>query len=153
MIGSSIFLDRVGVIDTAPPPDEQRLFDDALDIDTGEAILFSASAHYAGCLVSTGDKRSLRALATLPNAQPIIDRLAGRVICFEQIVLRIIDRFGFDLVRSKVVPASDCDTALRAAFGSGLEATEESVRHCLAAYIGYLRDETGPLLINDCEPF
>jgi hypothetical protein len=84
------FLDQIGVIDTVPPPDEQRLFDDALDIDTGEAILFSASVHYAACLIATGDKRSLRALAALPNAEVIIDRMAGRVICFEQIVMRII---------------------------------------------------------------
>ena len=34
------FLDKVGVIHSAPPADEQRLFDGALDIDTGEAILF-----------------------------------------------------------------------------------------------------------------
>ena len=34
------FLDRVGVIDVAPPPEEQQLFNDALEIDTGEAILF-----------------------------------------------------------------------------------------------------------------
>ena len=71
------------------------------------------------------------------------------MICFEQIVMRIINRFGFDHVRSRIVPASDCDTALRAAFGSGLEATEESVMHCLTAYVEYLRHETGPLLIND----
>lgn len=78
------FLDKVGVIDAVPPADEQRLFDDAMDIDTGEAILFSASAHYAMCLIATGDKRSLRALARLANAESIIDRIAGRVICFEQ---------------------------------------------------------------------
>ena len=36
----SSFLSKVGVIDTMPPPDEQKLFDDAFDIDTGEAILF-----------------------------------------------------------------------------------------------------------------
>jgi len=143
------FLDQVGVIDTVPPPDEQRLFEDAFDIDAGEAILFSASAHYAGCLIATGDKRSLRALATLPNAGKIIDRVAGNVICFEQIVMRIIDHSGFDLVRSKVVPASDCDTVLRVAFGSGLEATEESVIRCFTAYVEHLRNETGPLLIND----
>ena len=147
------FLDRIGVIDTVPPPDEQRLFDDALDIDTGEAILFSASAHYAACLIATGDKRSLRALAALPNAELIIDRMAGRVICFEQIVMRIIQQSGFNVVRSRVVPACDCDTVLRAAFGSGLEATEETVMRCLTVYTQYLRDETGPLLINDSHAF
>jgi hypothetical protein len=145
------FLDQVGVIDTLPSPTEQLLFEDSLDIDAGEAILFSASAHYAGCLIATGDKRSLRALATLPNAEPIIDRVAGRVICFEQILMRVIGHTGFDLVRNRVVPVCDCDIVLRVAFGSGLDATEESVMRCLEIYTGYLRDETGALLINDRE--
>ena len=88
-------------------------------------------------------------MASLPNAERIIDRVAGSVICFEQIVMRIIQSSGFDLVRTRVVPACDCDTVLRAAFGSGLEATEETVMRCLTVYTTYLREETGPLLIND----
>lgn len=143
------FLANVGEISTVPPPDEQQLFDDVLDIDTGEAILFSAWANYAECVIATGDKRSLRALASLPNAEQIVARIAGHVICFEQIVMRIIDHSGFDLVRSRVIPTCDCDTVLRVAFGSGLEATEESVRRSLTVYTGYLRNETGPLLIDD----
>ncbi len=52
-----------------------------------------------------------------------------------------------EAVRDRVVPACDCDTVLRAAFGSGLTATEENVRHSLTAYTDHLRQETGPLLI------
>ncbi|MFM9959987.1 MAG: hypothetical protein ACKV2Q_02040 [Planctomycetaceae bacterium] len=143
------FLNSVGVIDVVPTPEEQQLFEDALDIDSGEAILFSASAFYSGCIIATGDKRSLRALIKLPNAEKIVERLSRRVLCFEQIVLRCIEHSGFELVRSRAVPASDCDTALRAAFGSGLEATEETVRQCLTAYTEHLRSETGPLLADD----
>ena len=123
-------------------------FDDALDIDTGEAVLFSASAHYTGCILATGDKRCLRTLLGLPDAEQIVSRLARRVICFEQIVLRIVDRSGFELVRDRVFPACHCDTALRAAFGSGLSATEENVSRTLAAYTSHLRAETGPLLVD-----
>ena len=63
--------------------------------------------------------------------------------------MRCIDHVGFDLVRSRVIPTSDCDTALRVAFGSGLEATKESVTHCLLSYTEHLRNETGPLLVDD----
>ena len=143
-----LFLANVGVISVTPPPDEQLLFDDALDIDSGEAILFAASAHYADCVIATGDKRCLRALSCLPNAERIIARISGRVICLEQIVMRIIDRFGFEVVRDRVIPVCDCDTVLRVAFGSGLMATEENVRRCLTVYTGYLRNETGVLLID-----
>ena len=74
--------------------------------------------------------------------------MAGRVICFEQTLLRIIDRIGFDLVRTRVVPARNCDTALRAVFGSGLEATEATVRAGLASYIADLQGQTGDLLVG-----
>ena len=142
------FLASVGEISITPSPEEQQLFDDAFDIDAGEAILFSASAHYADCVIATGDKRCLRALASLRNAERIIARVGGHVICLEQILMRIIDRFGFELVRNKLVPGCDCDTVLRIAFGSGLSATEEGVRRCLTVYTGYLRKETGALLID-----
>lgn len=142
------FFANVGVISVVPPPDEQQLFDDAFDIDSGEAILFSASAHYANCIIATGDKRCLRALSCLPNGERIIARVEGRVICLEQIVTRIIDRFGFEVVRDRVFPVCECDTVLRAAFGSGLMATEENVRHSLTAYTDHLRKETGLLLID-----
>jgi hypothetical protein len=74
--------------------------------------------------------------------------MAGRVICFEQTVLRVIDGVGFDLVLERVVPARHCDTALRAVFGSGLEATEVGVRAGLRSYIDDLRKQTGRLLLE-----
>jgi hypothetical protein len=143
------FLASVGEISETPSEEEQRLFDDALDVDPGEAVLFSASAHFPDCLIATGDKRSLRALSSLANAEGIIVRLAGHIICFEQIMVRIINQTGFDLVRTRVVPTCDCDTVLRVAFGSGLEATEDGVRRSLAVYTEYLRNETGVLLVGD----
>lgn len=143
------FLKKVGVINHVPAPEEQRLFDDALDIDPGEAVLFSASAHFPDCRIATGDKRCLRALSKLPSAELIVQRVAGRVICFEQIVTCIINQSGYPVVRKNVVPASDCDTVLRVAFGSGLDATEEGVRRCLSKYTQYLRDETGGLLVPE----
>jgi hypothetical protein len=145
----SSFLGQVGVITAAPPLDEQKLFEDAIDIDTGEAILFSAMSHYPGCLLATGDKRCLRALASLPNAEHIVARMSGNVICFEQLMTRIIDHTGFAVFRTRVIPACDCDTVLRVAFGSGLEATEEGVRRTFEVYTQDLRQGTGSLLVVD----
>ncbi|HZZ74104.1 MAG TPA: hypothetical protein VFE24_17760 [Pirellulales bacterium] len=140
------FLDNAGVLDARPSPDDQKLFEDALDIDPGEAILFSATAHFSDFLVATGDKRCLRALHGLSHAERIRARVAGRIICFEQILSRIISCSGFGHVRTKLVPACGCDTVLRVAFGSGLNATEESVTRCLTIYTEHLRRETGSLL-------
>lgn len=63
--------------------------------------------------------------------------------------MRVIDDIGVDAARAKIVPAANCDTALRAAFGSGLEATEANVRSSLAAYVAELRETTGGLLVLD----
>lgn len=141
------FLDRVQVINAVLPPEEQQLFDDILGIDAGEAVLFSATALFPDFLLATGDKNSLRALSANAACQSVCQRLAGKVICFEQIVVRIMDRFGFPVVRDKVVPVRACDTALRAVFGSGLDATEENVRAGLDSYISDLRRQTGGLLL------
>jgi hypothetical protein len=69
------------------------------------------------------------------------------VICFEQVLCRVIARFGFNHVLCKVVPVLDCDTALRAAFGSGFDSTESNTLACLRSYIDELRELSIDLLI------
>ena len=142
------FFAAVREIEVTPSADEQRAFDDLQGVDAGEAVLFSASAHYPGSLLTTSDKRSLTALVAAPDpvCVTVCGRLAGRVVCFEQVVLRLIDQFGFDLVHARVAPARDCDTALRIVFGSGLTAAEQGVRDGLGSYINDLRGRTGGLL-------
>lgn len=144
----SLFFEKTSEINTTPSPAEQQLFEDAIGIDAGEAILFSATANFSDLLVATGDKKSLRALQLLPNADVIRLRMSGRVICFEQIIHLIIKSEGFDLVRDRVVPCCDCDTVLRCAFGSGMDATEDVVLGCLLSYTNHLRNETGSLLCD-----
>jgi hypothetical protein len=142
------FLESVQIIPWTPPPDEVLLFEDTMGIDIGESLLYSVTAVIdEDYMVATGDKVSLRALANTPECQPIVDRLAGHVVCLEQIVLRCITCSGFSTVKKKVVPARGCDTALRAIFGSGLTAAVPAVREGLNSYIDDLRSSTGGLLM------
>ncbi|MGO8671963.1 MAG: hypothetical protein ACLQVD_11430, partial [Capsulimonadaceae bacterium] len=99
-------------------------------------------------LVATGDKRSQRALATAPGCESICDRMAGNVICLEQTIVRLIDAIGFETVLERIVPVRECDTAIKAAFGSGLRAENNNVLLSLSARIKELRAETGSLLID-----
>lgn len=140
------FLSRVQVIDWQPPPDEIRLFEDTLGIDQGEAVLYASTATLNDFIVVTGDKVSLRALASNPNCNRIVNRLTGHVLCLEQIIQKCIDQIGFDMVKDKVVPARACDKALTAIFGSGLIAKAASVDEGLTSYINDLRSNTGKLL-------
>jgi hypothetical protein len=117
-------------------------------IDSGEAVLFSVAGQYDQYLVATGDKVSLRALASTETCREIAIRVSGHVICLEQIIKRIIQRSGFAHVRGKVIPATSADTALRAVFGSGLEAVEPEVVATLDRYIQELRSLPIDLLVS-----
>lgn len=144
------FFRAVRVIQAEPSPEESAAFNDVLKIDPGEAILFAATSEYPEAVVATGDKQSLVALSSAEGETcvRVRERMAGRVICFEQTMLRVIDGSGFDFVLERVVPARQCDTVLRSVFGSGLAATEVGVREGLQNYIGDLRKRTGKLLIE-----
>lgn len=118
-------------------------------IDIGEAALFSAIPAYHGSILATGDKVSLRAIAGLPEAKPFVEsQLNGRVICFEQIILRIIKIKDFEYVKQKIVPCLDFDTAIRSAFGSRMDSTLDNVDRSLNSTISHLRKETGLILIE-----
>jgi len=141
------FLESVRELDVVGSPEELQLLAEVDGIDAGEAVLFSATMRFDHYLLATGDKNSLRAVASAPACQPIALRLCGHVICLEQIVTRVIHHFGFAYGKDKIVPARSCDTALRAAFGSGDAATESHVLATLEGYINELRSLTIDLLV------
>jgi hypothetical protein len=133
------FLASVREINVPGLSEELQLLAGVDDIDPGEAVLFTATAQFDQYLLATGDKNSLRALASTSVCRPIAQRLCGHVICFEQIIKRVIQHCGFSYVQDKVIPARACDTALRVAFGLGSDATEASVLATLDSYINELR--------------
>ena len=146
------FLGSVQEINTYSEEDHQLLesLDDSVGIDPGEIVLLSATAIHSDYFLLTGDKRCLRAVISRPGCADIARRIRGKVVCFEQIICRIIDHFGFDHVKSKVLPALHTrDTALRAAFGSGIHATEDNTRSCLRSYIDELRSLPIDLLSSE----
>lgn len=117
-------------------------------IDPGEMILISATRDEECFYLATGDKRCLTALAAAPELTEIKQRLLRRVICLEQLILRLINTQGFDEVLTKVLPAREYDTALKAIFGSGERSTQENVMLALEAYIEDLRRKTEGLLVD-----
>lgn len=144
------FIGSVREIEDYSAADHQMLeaLDDSVEIDPGEIVLLSATAGLDNYLLLTGDKRCLRAVATCPECIDIARRIQGKVVCFEQVIYRVIDYSGFEHVRSKVVPVMQvCDTALRAAFGSGMYATWANVAARLESDIAEIRGYGIDLLI------
>lgn len=140
------FQQRVGEIPAASN-ELLLVFEDLPAIDAGEAQIFASACESPGVLVVTGDKRSIGSLANDAACDTIAQSLAGRVVCFEQVVKKVITTRGFDYAKRRIVPAVDCDTALRAIFGMGLDAEEGNVMRALDSYIEHLRGTSGSLLM------
>ena len=144
------FLDSVQDIVTSPDENEMIALTEQPRIDTGEVVLFSVCPRIPNSFIATGDKRSLTGLAEASKSHPICSnlytRLTGRIICFEQIVLRILDHCGFEMVRTRLISGRESDKVLAILLGSGLDASEASVRAGLESYIDNLREESGTLL-------
>jgi hypothetical protein len=127
---------------------ELELLSSVPDIDTGEALLYASTYALQEFWLLTGDKRSLAALAEAPNCQAIVARLSGKVICLEQIIVHILRSHPFEMVLNKVVPARECDTAIKVAFGSGNQTELSRAIDTLDEYIRELHAKTGNLLRN-----
>lgn len=143
------FLTAVGECTEAPPTDDDALVN-VSNLDAGEAILFVQAASTDGAILLTGDKRSIQAVATAPECAEIANRLAGRVLCLEQVVLRIVDTLGFETVKLRIVNSSalELDTAIHAAFGSRMQAMEHNACGGLERRVQTLADTTGNLLAS-----
>lgn len=92
------------------------------DVDVGELLLAFEAMRHPNFILTTGDKRFLKALSQIPELADVHKAMMGRVICFEQAIAQLIKIKGFEVIRDKVTPARECDVALKAAFGSGLSA-------------------------------
>lgn len=117
-------------------------------IDPGERLLISATRNEPAFYLITGDKRCLKALAAASQLAEIRQRLQGRVICLEQVILKLIEVQGFYEVLNKLLNGREYDKALASIFGSGERATEENVLLGLLAYIEDLQRETEGLLAS-----
>ena len=62
------------------------------------------------------------------NCAILAEILAGRLYSFEHVLTRILDRFGFDVIRQRLIDGRESDTVLRLALGSGLDASESKPR-------------------------
>ena len=129
------FLGSATELASAMNEDDQAILNKVVGIDQGEALFFSAASRDPDSVLFTGDKRSLRALASAPTCAEIVARLRSRVVCFEQVVVIAIRELGFGAVRDRALGALGSDRVLQSAFGSGAAATEANVTAALRAYV------------------
>jgi hypothetical protein len=141
-------VEQCQLIDDPPINEELQILQQIEGIDPGEGVLIVATQPEPSFYLMTGDKRCLEALATAPQLVGVRQRLEGRVVCLEQLILRLIETQEFSKILTLVLPAREYDTALRAVFGSGERATRDNVLLGLREYIQDLRSKTEGLLVD-----
>lgn len=104
-----------------------------LELDSGESQLLAILTCRGYRLLVTGDKRAIKAMATI--APQIAN---GRVLCLEQLVARILATVEFDSVRARVCREPRVDQAVTICFGCGQSSIQ--VEEALQAIGSYVRD-------------
>lgn len=107
------------------------------DVDDGETLLFSLLAEEKSWLLTTGDKRCLRAIAKAPELEPVRQVVAQRVICLETLIGLLIEAYGIEGIAKAFTSVRDCNVTLSVLFSSGEATTAE---HCLAGIESHLRN-------------
>lgn len=109
---------------------EQEMLDGGMD--PGEALLFAEAEHTKGTVV-TGDKRAIRDYAGLSN---VTQRSRVKVICWEQLLLRVYETQGVERLRAGCCVGISCDKLLSLAFSSGLATGEDHALECIRSFLG-----------------
>lgn len=116
-------------------------------LDAGEVTLIAMLCSDPHALLVTGDKRALRAL-TAPGLEDLVERIAGRILCLEQVLLSTLDRMGAGALAAAIEPHRELDSAVRCAVPLASHAVELEVRTGLGSYINDLRAQA-PLLLYE----
>jgi hypothetical protein len=120
-----------------------------LELDGGESQLLAIVAMRNFHCLLTGDKRAITAMATVAMALA-----AGRILCFEQLMARIVAAVGADAVRPRVCGEPQVDRALTACFGCARDAVPHAdVVDGLDSYVGHLERTAPGVLMRDAGPY
>ncbi|HET6251630.1 MAG TPA: hypothetical protein VFE47_28350 [Tepidisphaeraceae bacterium] len=151
------FIKGIKVINNADP-DEQVILQNAEAtyqnrverIDGGEQTLFIATKVLTVSIIVTHDKKALRTLANDSSCTGIYERVKGRVLCFEQLVIMMIDQIGYKKIQSKIGPRCEYDDAMRVCFANGKpDFAESDCKTWLNDYINKLVSAAPGLVRSD----
>jgi len=134
---------RVPALQATPNVDLLQQLIDVVDIDDGEAILYALLAETPFYLLTTNDKRAMRAIATATPFQAVRKSVSGRIICLETVLLRLVEQDGVAAVAQALVPVTPDNTLLRVCFSPGNLANPQECTHALHRYLQALTDQVG----------
>jgi len=138
-----------------PTPDEQDMAADleltaqrlGINLDSGESQLCAMLVYRVLPLLLTGDKRAIKAMERLVNADNRLVAICGKVRCLEQLVLDALANWDNAAFRKAVCSEPEVDKALAICFSCTNQSIEvASVIEGLQSYIGSLRMESSRVL-------
>lgn len=113
-------------------------------MDPGEALLFAEAEAIRGIVV-TGDKRALEAYFKVSSPA---QRGRVRVVCWEQLLLRVHGVLGFERLSRGCCAALHCDKLLQLVFSNGPATPEAHAVEGLKSYLGGVRAHSGDILAD-----
>lgn len=125
---------------------EKKELADIPGLDPGELLLVAMACREDDAIIVTGDKNALRTLATDPRCAKYASKLAGRVVCLEQVLFDLMKLHGFDWLWSRVQASPGADRGVAMVVAPGMGASDANAREGFTSLISHLRGETGSLL-------
>lgn len=112
----------------------------SLNLDEGESLLCAIVVLRVWSWLVTGDKRAVGGLETVLRGQGRIDKLAGKVLCLEQLLLRLLSLGNPNDIRRTICIEPNVDRAVAICFScSNPDVGPESWSEGLRSYIADLR--------------
>lgn len=136
-------IDRIAPLELAPSAALLQRLKDARDIDSGEAVLYGVLAERPASLLTTNDKRSMRALCSDPALEDVRDAVAGRVIAVEAVVSRLILENGVHAVAPGFCELAHRNAFLRIVFTEANMAAPDGCAMAVESYLNHLLSGVG----------
>lgn len=119
-----------------------------LNVDSGESLLCAIVIMRAFTLMVTGDKRAIKSLELLVKTSSEAIKLAGKIVCLEQLILRITQKSDARIVKRAICGRPDIDKTLTICFScASPEIGPESWLECLTSYIRDIRS-SAPIILT-----
>ena len=119
-----------------------------LALDGGESILCSVMIKRGFDHLATGDKRAIAALGQLASERVDLQSLEGKIVCLEQLVIRLLNKGKVSELRRMICTQAHADKALAMCFScSNPEERPQDWIAGLQSYITSVR-ATAPTLLT-----
>jgi hypothetical protein len=118
-----------------------------LSFDTGESQLLAVLIVRSARRLLTGDKRAIEGLLPLCECLGKQAEVSGKIVCFEQLLLALLDLIGAEELVARVCSEPDVDKTASISCGCATGGTgADRISEGLNSYLRYLRERSGDIL-------